>query len=245
MDEGSSNPTGAWVMSKDSPLSAALVGNWKALSPLRARIRDTATTLSLAMESPDATISTLFSVAALETLLGYDGSSDFKEIEELASCIFADANGPSAISTLISNRHKVAHQAKAAHSAAEHAGELATAWAIILHASMLASDLSSTEDFLGHLRGRVLARRVGRELREPRQSGYSQKRWSGSATFPSQRRRGVSSLTMVVPPNSPMQLASVLGRPGGLPHTFAADWHVRQKEKRRNDRSTYREAIGR
>jgi hypothetical protein len=119
------------------------------------------------MESTDPTLSTLFTVVALEGLLK-DGASDFKEMEELASCIFEGSGsiGAPEIARLFSNRHKVAHEAKTPKGAIEHSQEVAAAWGLVLLAAIASEDLSSPAQLLDHLRGRVLARRVAKRLRE-------------------------------------------------------------------------------
>ncbi len=109
------------------------------------------------------TLSTLFGVAALESLL--KDASDFKDMEQLATCIFEGPNGPAEISRLFANRHRVAHEAYAPSGQADHSREIGAAWGIIYLAAIASTDLSSSDEFIDHLRGRVLARRVATTLR--------------------------------------------------------------------------------
>jgi hypothetical protein len=155
---------GSWKIHKEDPLSKVLVGDWNSLSGLRKRLRSAASTLARAMESTDATLSTLFATVALELLLK-DGSTDFKELEEMAGSIFSGANGAPEISRLFTNRHKIAHEALAPVREADHSQEIAAAWAIILMGAVASEQLATVDEFLEHLRGRVLARRVAEQLR--------------------------------------------------------------------------------
>lgn len=157
--------SGQWHIHKDHPLSKALIGSWDTLSPLRRRVRDAASTLARAMESTDMTVSTLFSVVALEGLLK-DGASDFKEMEELVSCIFEGPNGAPDISRLFGNRHKVAHEARVPNKTIEHGKEIAAAWGLVLLAAMASEQMTSPAQLLDHLRGRVLAKRLAKRFRE-------------------------------------------------------------------------------
>lgn len=160
-----STVSGTWSISKDGPFAKVLIGSAGSLTHLQLRVRDAASTLARAMESTDMAISTLFGVVALESLLK-DGGSDFKEMEQLASCIFESATGPGEIARLFANRHKVAHEAKAPEGQAEHSQEIAAAWALVYLAAIASSELSTVDEFLEHLRGRVLARRTAKLLEE-------------------------------------------------------------------------------
>jgi hypothetical protein len=155
---------GSWRVYRDDPLSKALVGEWAKLTTLRRRIRQAASTLARAMESSDSTLSTLLGVVALETLLK-DGASSFQEIEQLASCVFEGTAGPPEIARLFSNRHKIAHEGHVPQGEREHSREISAAWGLILLAVLASAELSTPTEFLEHLRGRVLARRVGDQLR--------------------------------------------------------------------------------
>lgn len=156
---------GTWNIHKEGPLSKVLVGDGNLLSGLRRRVRDAASTLARAMESTDTTMSTLFGVVALETLL--KGATDFKELEDMATSIFDSASGPAEISRLFSNRHRVAHEAKGpSDGEAQHSQEIAAAWALILVGAMASEDLTTVPQFIEHLRGRVLARRLAKQLRD-------------------------------------------------------------------------------
>lgn len=156
---------GTWSISKEKPFAKVLVGDANSLTSLQLRIRDAASTLARAMESTDMAVSTLFGVVAIESLLR-SGASDFKEMEQLTSCIFDSPAGPSEIARLFANRHKVAHEAKSPQGQREHSLEIATAWAFIYLAAIASDDIVSVDEFLEHLRGRVLARRVAKQLRE-------------------------------------------------------------------------------
>jgi hypothetical protein len=117
------------------------------------------------MESTDAMLSTLFATVALEGLLK-DGTSDFKELEEMASSIFDGLTGPPEIARLFSNRHKAAHEGKSPNNEAEHSLEIGVAWGVIHLAAIAAADsLTTVAAFLDHMRGRVMARRVADQLR--------------------------------------------------------------------------------
>lgn len=154
---------GSWKLRKEDALSTILVGNGRGLSGLRKRVRDAAATLARAMESTDPSMSTLFGAVALEGLLS-DGGSSFAEIEQMASSIFTGTSGPQEIGRLFSNRHKVAHEAVAAAASTEHVQEVAAAWGVVLLAAMAAEKLSSVDQFLRHMRGRVLAKKVALHL---------------------------------------------------------------------------------
>ncbi|WP_148314151.1 hypothetical protein [Sorangium cellulosum] len=156
---------GSWTISREHALSKALIGDWGSLSPLRRRVRGAACTLARAMESTDPTLSTLFTVVALESLLK-EGASGFAEMAELAACIFEGPNGPADIARLFGNRHKVAHEAISPAGTADHAKEIFAAWALVFLAAMSAEALTSPAQLLEHLRGRVLARRIAKRLRE-------------------------------------------------------------------------------
>lgn len=155
--------SGTWKLHKDHALSKVLVGDWKSLGGLAKRVRTAASTLTRAMESTDSTMSTLFGVVALESLL--KGAADFKEMESMAQCIFEGPNGSAEVARLFSNRHKVAHEAKEPTGGA-HVHELGVTWAIILMAAHACDHLGGADEFIAHLRGRILAARVAANMRE-------------------------------------------------------------------------------
>lgn len=156
---------GSWRLHKDDAFSRALVGPQNKLSGLRRRIREAGITLGRAMESTHPSLSTLFGTVALESLLR-DGSASFADAEAMAASVFSSSSGPTEISRLFANRHKVAHEATTPESETEHAQEIAAAWGVLLMAAMAAEDLKTVEDFRQHLRNRVLAGRVAKTLRD-------------------------------------------------------------------------------
>jgi len=156
---------GSWRMWRNDPLSKVLIGDWGSLSSLRKRIRSAASTLARAMESTDMTVSTLFAVVALEMLLK-DGATDFAEMEELASSIFDGAGGPKEISRLFEARHKVAHEAAVREEQELHSQEVVATWITVSLAAMAAEELTTVDELLTHLRGRVQARKLATQFRE-------------------------------------------------------------------------------
>ena len=162
-------------MYKDDPLSRVLVGCWSKLTPLRRRIRAAASILAHAMESTDTALSSLFGVVALEHLLK-EGDSSFAEVEAMACSAVEGPTAREDISRLFSNRHEVSHEAKAPAGGHQHSQEIFTAWAVFAFAAKAASiKLSSVKEFREHLRGRVLARQTGEQLREKGKSELADK----------------------------------------------------------------------
>ena len=155
----------SWRLHKEDALSKVLVGDGRRFGGLGKRIRDAAATLARAMESTDTCVSTLFAAVAIEGLLR-DNRGNFEQIEQMASCIFTSTLGPPEIQRLFSNRHKVAHEAAEPVGGISHIQEIGAAWGVILLAAMAAESVTSTDEFLRHMRGRVLARQMATQLRE-------------------------------------------------------------------------------
>jgi hypothetical protein len=153
---------GTWRVSREDALSGALVGTWKSLSPLRQRIRDASIVMSRAMESPDNAILTLFGTVSLEILFG--SQAGFQDLEELANSLFSGEQGPDEISNMISNRHQVAHRALSPDTEGQ-TREVGAGWFLLIAAAEIARYVSSVDEFIEHLRGRVEAARMAERLR--------------------------------------------------------------------------------
>jgi hypothetical protein len=153
---------GTWRMFQEDALSNALVGPWQSLSPLKQRIRDASIVMSRAMESPDNAILTLFGTVSLEILFG--SKTGLKDLEELANSLFSGERGPDEISSMISNRHQVAHRALSPDSEGQ-AREVGAGWFLIIAAAEIARHVSSVDDFIAHLRNRVEAAKVAARFR--------------------------------------------------------------------------------
>lgn len=155
--------TGSWTVSRESAMAAALVGPYVTITNLQRRVRDTAKTLARAMESDDPSHAILLAVVAMEELFR-GKSTSFSEMEELASSIFSDSNGPGRVGALFARRHKVAHEG-ARLSSEDITQDILVAWIVLDLAARLGADGMKLEPFFEHLQSRLLASRLAKTLR--------------------------------------------------------------------------------